>query len=162
MFIYSCVSVFIFVAVGVLAEGRDCPTGTAYVDGPRGYLLGGAAATSQQVSGTDRCPWIIRVQPGQKVRILLYDFSAWRNPKKLLTAENSENCPAYAVFRELDAVQYESVCNGHGREKLVYFSKGSEVHVNIVASKNTDSVNFLLKYEGISTLYRPKCCISTL
>lgn len=60
---------------------RDCPTGVADVEGPRGYLLGGLTAMGQYVSGTEHCPWVVKVRPGQKIRVVLFHFAVWRNPK---------------------------------------------------------------------------------
>lgn len=42
------------------------------VSGAVGYLA--SVVSSESPYGTSQCPWVIRVQPGLKVRLTLYDF----------------------------------------------------------------------------------------
>lgn len=152
-------------AVGVVTDMRDCPIGSATVDGPRGYLLGGLAAMGQHASGTDNCPWVIRAKPGQQISIQLYDFAAWRNPKWAAAhhdSSSSASCAVDIVFREGGSVESARVCSGTSggyqlqqqqqRERPVFTSRGSELHVHVVASRSTEVANFLLKYEGTHKL----------
>ena len=54
--------------------GSLCYTAKAInISGPSGYLS--SVITAGSGFGTDSCPWVIRVDPGQRINITLLDFS---------------------------------------------------------------------------------------
>lgn len=119
-----------------------------------GYI---ATLTTRQFGlGGFQCPWSITVQPGQRIRIYLYDFSTWpihgfQNPGGVAGENNQGNeCPIYAVFKDENGVDYLRICGERSRERLIYTSSGNHMYISIVnvSQHSTAGANFMLKYQG--------------
>ena len=134
----------LFIFAVVSAPGHSCPVGRALLTSQRGTI---ASVVSHETGhGTDTCPWVIRVLPGQRVNITLLDFSVTSG-----TAYGSaEFCKAYAIIRERSpAGNSQTLCGGSARYKDVFVSRGNQVEIRIIQSKKRENRDFfLLKYEG--------------
>ena len=116
-----------------------------------GYI---ASVTTEETScGSQRCPWLIRGQPGQKVNLTLIDFSR-DNYHHGNTEQGRQKCgTVYATIRERALQQSETVCAGAERERHVYTSFGHEVELRIVGKEQRTPKQFLFKYQGKATMF---------
>lgn len=102
--------------------------------------------------GAAYCPWIIRVEPYQRINVTLFDFAAPPSEDSdakhdLARAASSGECVEYAVITEGNGPQFNtSVCGGRRRQGVVFVSSSYTVEIRIVVSSKTPP--FLLKYEG--------------
>ncbi len=118
-----------------------------------GYLS--SVVTGETGLGSDVCPWIIRVDPGQRINVTLLDFSLIHPfgsntiDGKALVKQRTY-CHKYAVIKEREATRETVVCGGEKRERNVYMSttRTLEVHVMRYTSPKK-SAFFVLKYEGM-------------
>lgn len=156
-------------------ESCDDPTGIPVsLPGP-GYIAN--LVTEATGCGGVHSPWLIAAQPGQTVRLSLFDFTLASPSSRRRCADSGAStttrrpgsvdpagpCPPLAVVREplVDAARdWHNVTvpaglhPSHGtvvssRDNLVYVSQGHVVQVAILTSKNAADVPyFMVKYEG--------------
>lgn len=114
-----------------------------------GYIA--SVVTRETGSGSIKCPWIVRVAPGQRVNVTLFDFDV--TP----TAVRGDTCHVYAIIRDVPsaaAVSEVTVCGGGDRRvKSVFLSETNSVEIEIVA-RGADTAHdsmpyFLLHYTGL-------------
>ena len=121
------------------------------VSSQSGYLS--SLVTSETSLGSDPCPWVIRLDPGQRINVTLYDFTLhdpFNTNDVTATSEQRAFCHKYAVIRERSAVTRETtVCGGEQRIKNVYLSASNvlEIHLSRYNSPKK-AAYFLLRYEG--------------
>ncbi len=132
-------SLFVFAVVS--APSTSCPAGRALLTSTTGKI---ASVVSHETGhGTDTCPWVIKVQPGKRVNITLWDFSTAPD-----TYASPEYCKAYAIIRERSPGNSVTVCGGAKRFKEIYVSRTSEVEIRIIHSQQRATRDyFILKYE---------------
>lgn len=139
-----------FVAV-VQGQKELCSYGYLPVPGPAGYIA--SVDTQEHDVGSSRCPWVIKVLPGQRINITLLDFG--------LTAElddagpgtgkttHPRYCREYATLRETKSTRSVVVCDGDPVQKHMYVSEDHVVEIEVEKSESpTVQFRFLLKYEG--------------
>ena len=106
--------------------------------------------------GSEICPWVINVQPGQRINITLFDFSVpikYRNPNEINDVLHTTRCHKYAVITESGVTGRRPVCSTHRREKHVYTSEGHMVEIQMMDFKTEQTLPYyLLKYQGEATL----------
>lgn len=116
-----------------------------------GYLTS-SSHPAQMVVGTQNCPWLIRVQPGQKVNLTLFSFyiperdgvglpegggsTAWGGADGDVTVRNSHQhlsrcLPQRLVVQERNGTLDVAVCSERRRERQVYSSETNEVNVYV-------------------------------
>lgn len=107
--------------------------------------------------GSEACPWIIRVDQGQRVNITLFDFSIGEDvPGNDIHAKvhSRTYCHKYAVIREKISIRETVVCGGDKREENVYISTQNSVEIQLMRYNSPKKeVYFLLKFEGRSLCY---------
>ena len=104
--------------------------------------------TEEYSWGGSACPWVLRVPPGQRINITLFNF-ARTGGSELLTSDPS-------VCYELASIQetgYPSknilTCGTDSRHKNVYVSETNQVEVRFVDRTLLKNLGkFLLQHEG--------------
>ena len=124
---------------------------------PLGYILSDVTRTTGV--GSDRCPWLVIVGRGQRIRVTLYDLGASAAPP--WSRQGAEHLPPqppppqgrcllYATIREgldrADVIGDHMVCSdGETREQVVYTSRDHTLSITIHFAPAT---RFVLQYEG--------------
>ena len=148
------------------------PRGAELGCGPVGYqnlsAMSGfiASATTEETGlGSRACPWLIEVEPHQRINLTLIEFSPTG-----LTAhhpygpDNSYGGPPssiskcetkYAFVSERNRNRNVTVCGGRSRETNVLLSETNVVEIIVFTERVTNRVpsHFLLRYEGTFLLH---------
>ncbi|KAK2147095.1 hypothetical protein LSH36_570g03021 [Paralvinella palmiformis] len=142
---YTCVQV----------ESAACQMCSRHLDSPRqarltlaqGYI---ASWITKQYDGcgSASCPWLIEVQPGQKINITLYDFSDKSKPITNTWIPNT--CNRFGVIKETAAPTDKPICKGQKRERHLYTSVSNSLEIHVVSPEVLDKAGqFLLYYEAV-------------
>jgi len=118
-----------------------------------GYILSDISQTTGV--GTERCPWLVVVRRGQRIRITLYDLatapSTWSGQRQAAQTDKGR-CLLYATLREgleADGVGDHMVCSGAGtREQEVYTSRDHSLAITVHYAPGS---RFILQYEGLQS-----------
>lgn len=111
----------------------------------RGYLS--SLVTAEKGFGGVNCPWIIRVQSGQRINLTLFDFGVASRYERGSGSE--ADCQIYAMVHELTSHSEMTVCGGFRRVRSAYLSHGSEVEVTLHTYTNdVTPVHYVIAYEG--------------
>ena len=135
-------------------ESAACQMCSRHLDSPRqarltlaqGYI---ASWITKQYDGcgSASCPWLIEVQPGQKINITLYDFSDKSKPITNTWIPNT--CNRFGVIKETAAPTDKPICKGQKRERHLYTSVSNSLEIHVVSPEVLDKAGqFLLYYEG--------------
>ena len=133
-------------------NGAHCSRHQHYtVTGDAGYISSGGPGGGE--IGFP-CPWRLRVLPGQKLNITLYDFSRTSRGTSSSPSNLYSTCKRYATIQEQPRRQETPVCGGSKRIRSVYISDGHQVDLRLTdfthtSRDQTDPVNFLVKYSAI-------------
>ncbi len=117
-----------------------------------------SSVTAESGCGSKEYPWIITVQPGQRINITLYDFSVEKtyHVKRIndIGSFDVERniCQEYAVIHEIETEWNTMVCGGNTRVQHIYLSKSNALRIEVTNSAHR---HFMLKYEGRPTLAGP-------
>lgn len=83
----------LFVSLVLVQTGYNCqPYYHIDADGQGGHLS--SLITEETMQGTALCPWLVRVQRGQRINVTMMDFSVLRN-----NAGNVSLCDMYAIIK---------------------------------------------------------------
>lgn len=108
----------------------------------------GNIVTEEKGHGSQYCPWVIKVDRGQRINITLYDFAT------LQFNQESPICQVYATLKERTRTRDVTVCAGGDRIKHVMISDTNELEITIVThSTQPTTPYFLLQYEGRYYMY---------
>ena len=109
-----------------------------------GYLSSHVTETSG--AGSVDCPWNVRAELGQRIKLTLLDFSG-------LTGKNptSQQCNVYATIKEPTAGVSETVCGTRERVTIIYTSDSNQVQVRLVP-RGKDNKAFVIRHQGMQTL----------
>ena len=106
-----------------------------------GYIA--SVVTEEEGFGTNYCPWLIKVDRGQRVNLTLFDFSILSYP------QDSPICQVYATIKENTQTRDVTVCGGRERQRHLMISDTNEVEIQIVNHGGQEvRPYFMLKYEG--------------
>ena len=103
--------------------------------------------TQETGCGSPTLPWVIQVNPGQKVNVTLVDFS-------MITEPGTSACKVFAVIKErtIGRVRNITSCTTT-RERSIYMSVTNVIEIGLVTVMDPmdrlDSPMFMIKYEGI-------------
>ena len=92
------------------------------------------------------CAWRVTGQPGQHVKVYLYDFFSKhvKNDSPPVTG----GCLLYGYVRETSIKYPTRICGGQlSQDKLVYTSEGHTLDITLSPSV-ARSHHYLIKYEG--------------
>ena len=99
--------------------------------------------------GGSACPWVLRVPPGQRINITLFNF-ARSGESDLLTSDPSV-CYELASIHENRQNKNILTCGTDNRHKNVYVSEGNQVEIRFVDRQLLKNLGkFILQYEGKS------------
>jgi len=119
---------------------------------PIGYIISDVTQTTGV--GSERCPWLVTVGRGQRIKVTLYDLatptsSAWSGQRQATQPEEGR-CLLYATLREgleADVIGDHMICSGGDtREQVVYTSRDHTLAITIHYAPGT---RFVLQYEGL-------------
>ena len=137
---------------------RTIPSTSCGGDGQATRTLPGkgviASITSQESGwGTSSsvCPWLIEVEPFQRINFTLIDFSISARLKNTEQAFGLSSCRPFGGIKDGQSGNStpEIMCGGKERERSIYLSRSNRVEVRF-HSNSTEY--FLLKYEGIKCM----------
>ena len=118
-------------------ETRDCiPSQSYLIQHMEGYI-----SPEQTESRLEPCPWLLRAQPGQTIKITLIDFQPQPNPQQ---------CVALGYIKDASNDQEKMICKSSKREQHLYESAGPSLQIHVGTGKTNH--RFLLHYKGISYL----------
>jgi len=79
---------------------NNCTTGQPLpVSEYHGFLAN--IVTEQTQLGSAGCPWLINVEPGQTVSVILHDFGIWRHNDSALEPASPVRITLYYTFPDL-------------------------------------------------------------
>ena len=120
---------------------------------PIGYIISDVTQTTGV--GSERCPWLVVVRRGQRIKITLYDLTTSSSTRTPWPAERHSapsqdgRCLLYATLREgleTDVIGEHMICGGGGaREQVVYTSRD---HTLAITIHYAPGARFVLQYEG--------------
>ena len=109
-----------------------------------------SSVTQETRCGSEQCPWLIKVDEGQKVKLSLFDYMTVNG----IQSGSDGTCNAYMEIKDGDQRTPFNICRDRARgTKHLYTSVSNRVYVNIHvpsvnSAKKQERGNFLLKYEG--------------
>ncbi|ELU10134.1 hypothetical protein CAPTEDRAFT_187300 [Capitella teleta] len=99
--------------------------------------------------GTIDVPWVIRVLPGQKVNVTLFDFGT----ELLSPGPQTGVCLVYATIKESVGSNSKTICGGKARENHVYTSLTNQIDIRLIVPQKSENdeeeIQFILRYEAI-------------
>ena len=146
--------VFLCVLTVETGGNRRCSSSPQVnISGQMGFLA--SSVTAATGLGSTTCPWIITVDPGQRINVTLMDFSLIQpfGPNDVFGREeatkNKAFCHKYAEIQERPKTRQTVVCGGEERYKKVYVSQTNRIEIGLLRYNTPKkSAHFLLKYEG--------------
>ena len=115
----------------------------------QGYLA--SDITKEHGLGSVRCPWLIKANPGQKVKLALYNFARSSKVIPDMAPESRPDiCYEFASLRDNGKEKSLTACGGEDRVNLIHISETNVVEVTFVSAALLRKLGtFLLKYEGM-------------
>ena len=111
--------------------------------GGRGFLS--SLIAQEKGAGGVTCPWLILLQPGQRINLTLLDFGVASRYERGAT-----DCQIYAVIRDLTSRAEMTICGGFRRERSVYVSEGRGIEILLhTYGEDTIPIHYIITYEGI-------------
>ena len=160
---------FILIACLFSVVGDAICGGSQHIDleGTEGFLVSSSNVQADFLAGTAQCPWRIKVKPGQRVSIKLFNLGQlFTEEDSLKTSSASIRRPGDICYELAKAVEVSgkrsiTACNSGERESIVYDSGSNVLSVYLIDRDMIQSVGpFLLKYQGeFQSHFR--CCQST-
>ena len=100
-----------------------------------------------------KCPWRLRVHPGQRLNLTLFDFSVFSSVTQI-SASQSSMCKRYASILEPLQRREQPICGGNERIRSVYISQGNQVDLRLsdfsrISRDQPDPVHFLIRFHAI-------------
>ena len=119
--------------------------------------ISSSSSSSQLVCGTKTQPWILEAAIGQRISVSLLDFNV------AILSERSRDerrepaddvCLSYGFIVDKSARKNISICGRTPqREQVLYLSKTNTLEVVLSTLQVEDKYNFLLRLEGLSSIY---------
>lgn len=125
----------------------------------RGFLVSDMTAEAPSCDASSH-PWVIKGQPGQRIRLTLFDFALWVQGQDASYNTSSENrtgedleptvsiCKDYGIIYDNGRHRMDFLCGQNRRQVVnVFESIGHLVKIWMTNSLTTDGV-YLVQYEG--------------
>ncbi len=133
----DCISV----ASAISKQSCDGLSGRSLTS-PDGYISN--IVTEEIDVGDIMCPWVITLQPGQRINVTLYDFY-----QPTLESQDVGLCHQYALITERgSATRNMRLCGGEERVRNVFVSRGNNIEIRIIKRGFDQMQYFMLYYEG--------------
>ena len=105
--------------------------------------------TETQGWGGSACPWELRVPPGQRINITLFNFARGAGGSDLLTADPSVCYELASIHEQGHQPKNILTCGTDSREKNVYISETNKVEVRFVDRTLLRNLGkFVLQHQG--------------
>ena len=131
-------------------SARECRENHAVTldQGEYGYLA--SFITEHSGFGSASCPWVIKVKPGQHIRLRFYNFLPVTTESIDPRDDESDiGCPLFAVVTENGKTVDLNLCEQTEREGYLFTSSGSQIQVYFNSPITTGRVpKFMLQYKG--------------
>ena len=138
----------------ITVPADQCQTSAAIRVLPTQGMLA-SIVTTETGCGARNHPWVIEVEPSQKINLTLFDFFARESP-----SSSHLPCTEYVVLREDLTGEVESVCRGVERVRHIYTSTTNRLEVEFPHAQSNTDVYFAVYYEGefcFSTPLKRQC-----
>ena len=134
-------SLLLFVVSVENAACRPCPdVAYAKLSLPEAYLASITSVDDRNGCGTAQCPWLIEVQPGQKIKVTMYVFSV---------EQHTSSCLRYGTIKEDAAGSDKKICSGREKVVEVYESVSNAIEIHVISAPAIENRgHFLLHYKG--------------
>lgn len=123
----------------------ECPSdGRLLIGGySSGYFSTGLGSHRSSV-GRESCPWVITVQPGQRINLMVILFH--NNSATPVNAEEPIHCSGVFIIRDSPSggAKELGICSGKLRERHFYTSTGNEVVMSVSRGQRNDFNDFRL------------------
>ena len=146
-----------FISILVVVPSADtCRYENEVVLSTHPGFISNTVSTAKGV-GTITCPWKIKLAPGQRINLTLYDFS--QPTFRASDIEAYGICYQYGIITEKNAVmRNKRICGGNQRLRSIYESRSNMIEIRMVegTTNNGGTVemhHFMLKYEGENNPY---------
>ena len=126
----------------ITVPADQCQTSAAIRVLPTQGMLA-SIVTTETGCGARNHPWVIEVEPSQKINLTLFDFFARESP-----SSSNLPCTEYVVLREDLTGEVESVCRGVERVRHIYTSTTNRLEVEFPHAQSNTDVYFAVYYEG--------------
>lgn len=143
----------LYLLITVVGNAICGPSEHIDLEGTSGFLASSSNIQADFSAGTSQCPWRIKVKPGQRVSIKLFNLGQWfteedkSSPGSIVRP--GDICYELAKAMENSGERSITACNAGERESLVYNSDTNILSVYLIDRDMIQSVGpFLLKYEG--------------
>ena len=110
---------------------------------PPAYLA--SMVTEETGCGRKKHPWVIEVQPGQRINLTMFDFASERG--KTSFGNFQSECVVYIGVSEGEERPL-TICAGGIRTRPAYISKSNRLQVFLTTPAETNGAYFMVKYEG--------------
>lgn len=108
---------------------------------PEAYLASVVTEQHRGACGTVACPWLIEVEPGQRINVTLYDFGS---------SSYTGGCLRLAQIRDSSATENTIVCSDRQRVKHVYKSISNSLEITLMSPQvYANRGHFLIHYKAI-------------
>ena len=117
-----------------------------------GYIA--KSITDQHGCGSIDCPWLVKVAPGQRLNISMFDFgrTVMQSRGDIFSHDSQSSiCSVYAIIKEESIGSTMTVCAKDQRFSKVYTSTTNSVEIRIVTKSKQDveDKQFVIYFEGI-------------
>ena len=105
--------------------------------------------------GSIDCPWVIQAEPGQKIRLYLYDFNTYYSDSGPSVnkpgIDFSHTCHVYVIIKE--ERNSMTACAEGIRQRHIYTTDTNRVEIRVVTKRKPSAeAQFLLNYTGLCAL----------
>jgi hypothetical protein len=126
----------------VYSPSSDRCIGIEKIQASKKLQLIASLTSREKLCGVHESPWLINVEPGQKIDLSLIDF-AWTN-----VSSKPNICPInYGYILDMKTDDVIKICGGLERNTFLYTSSGDSVQIVLEASNIQDN-SFLIQFKG--------------
>ena len=112
-----------------------------------GYIA--SDISKEYALGTGRCPWTIKVNQGQRIKMSLFNFNRPSKEMPELGNNRQDICYEFAKVREGGRDKSLTACGGEDRINVVHISESYLIQIIFVNPTLLATLGtYLIKYEG--------------
>ena len=108
--------------------------------------------TEETGYGSAGCPWKIRVLPGQRINLTVFDFNRpwpFTNSQTFARSDTAEGCPISAVIDDESETKHIQLCDAGDRQRHLYLSSSNELSVHFaIRTMTTKHYYVMVHYKG--------------
>ncbi len=140
--------IFVSLFPASVGDQDSCDTQNAtYLTAAEGYIS--STALNSNYFGTSKCPFTVKVQPGQRIYFEIQDFTLKDNAITISPSATGLTCAVSGIFTDSIIPREIDLCQGSYRQRDVFTSRTDSVTVYFeLAKPNLEVPLFFLRYEG--------------